>query len=520
MRYLRRLKYCHPFLFAFVSVIKLYNKTSVIASPDQTIRTLLIFWGILALLSLPFYRLTKDRNWTASLLSAFSVLFFSSPEVFWEIILLVGVTLTYRFLYSLIKNQPFGFANIPATLLGSAMLLIASSVLNIWSSSSFVSYWESPYYTWNSWAADDDSIDADIKPDVYYIVLDGYGRADILKDYYGYDNSDFTAHLQERGFIVPTQSRSNYPKTALSISSTLNMDYISNIVPELQGESTSYWWLLKPVIRNSRVRAIFEEMGYRSYSVTTGWGITDNPTTDVYLKPSPVIVNDFEAYILNSTPLRTAVPFISGFAYVPSYDDHRNLALHNFSSLSAAVNDENPKFVFAHIVLPHPPFVFGENGEPLVPIYDYSFNDANNINLSDEEYRKGYIAQMKFINGKINELVDVILANSKIPPIIILQADHGPGMMTDFTSRDDTCLRERFSIFAAYYIPNVEAGAIPEDITPVNVFRVIFNKYFEANYPLLDNHQYFHQGDINIFRVEDVTMFVDTCSSINPGLGR
>jgi hypothetical protein len=28
-------------------------------------------------------------------------------------------------------------------------------------------------------------------PDIYYIILDGYGRSDVLKNEYGYDNSDF-----------------------------------------------------------------------------------------------------------------------------------------------------------------------------------------------------------------------------------------------------------------------------------------------------------------------------------------
>ena len=39
-------------------------------------------------------------------------------------------------------------------------------------------------------------------PDIYYIILDGYGRADVLKDEYGYDNSDFLGTLREAGFVI------------------------------------------------------------------------------------------------------------------------------------------------------------------------------------------------------------------------------------------------------------------------------------------------------------------------------
>ncbi len=36
--------------------------------------------------------------------------------------------------------------------------------------------------------------------DIYFIVLDGYGRSDVLKEFYEYDNSDFLRGLKEKGF--------------------------------------------------------------------------------------------------------------------------------------------------------------------------------------------------------------------------------------------------------------------------------------------------------------------------------
>lgn len=111
----------------------------------------------------------------------------------------------------------------------------------------------------------------------------------------------------------------------------------------------------------------------------------------------------------------------------------------------------------------------------------------------------------------IVELVDEILRNSEAPPIIIFQADHGPGMLTDFGSLENTCLRERFSIFAAYYLPGVREGVIPDDITPVNLFRIIFNEYFSTDYSLLPNRQY-HVDGVFLFKNEEVTPVVDSCS--------
>ena len=85
-------------------------------------------------------------------------------------------------------------------------------------------------------------------------------------------------------------------------------------------------------------------------------------------------------------------------------------------------------------------------------------------------------------------------------------------MLTDFRSSENTCLKERFSVFAAYYLPNLNPETIPNDITPVNLFRIIFNEYFQANLPLLKNAHYYYKDNVYIYRAEDVTAQVDTCT--------
>jgi len=84
--------------------------------------------------------------------------------------------------------------------------------------------------------------------------------------------------------------------------------------------------------------------------------------------------------------------------------------------------------------------------------------------------------------------------------------------LTDFRSPTSTCLKERFSTFAAYYLPGVDKSAVPDDITPVNLFRVIFNEYFDTDLPLLDRKHYFSNGITKIYNETDVTSQVDTCS--------
>ncbi len=116
---------------------------------------------------------------------------------------------------------------------------------------------------------------------------------------------------------------------------------------------------------------------------------------------------------------------------------------------------------------------------------------------------------MQFVNHQLQETIDAILAQSDIPPIIILQADHGSGLLTDLTSPENTCIRERFSPFAAYYLPDLEHDAIPDDISTVNLFRIILNEYFDAQLPLLEDKQYFYKNTQAYYDFEDVTRRLD-----------
>jgi len=136
-------------------------------------------------------------------------------------------------------------------------------------------------------------------------------------------------------------------------------------------------------------------------------------------------------------------------------------------------------------------------------------NDGCDFPGTAEEYSELYAGQMHFVNRQLEWVVDDILKTSKEPPIIILQADHGPGILTDFNSIEDTCLPGRFSQFSAYYLPGLDPETLPDDITPVNLFRIIFNEYFDTGLPLLENAYYWPRYDLAIYDMEDVTDQVD-----------
>jgi hypothetical protein len=143
----------------------------------------------------------------------------------------------------------------------------------------------------------------------------------------------------------------------------------------------------------------------------------------------------------------------------------------------------SPKFVFAHLVIPHWPYVFLPNGG-----YVPGGGDINGflIGKTPSEGLVGYPRSMAFINRAMIQVVDQIIARSKAPPVIIIQGDHGAFRFDDPS--------QRVTILNAYYLPGAKAVLYPT-ITPVNTFRIVLNSYFGQDYPLLPDVSRFSPYD-------------------------
>jgi hypothetical protein len=493
-----------PFLFVLVSLLQLNYVASIVVSPAQLARPLFALWVVVALLLWPAYLLTRDWNWTGLLLSILVLGFCFSASFF-------SVALSFVLIGSICWLAFARLRRIPIRLVHFINILsivgVSFAVYAIFLFAAMLQRIPQGSYTQSVEAARNYSIgdlsSPDVKPDIYYIVLDGYARTDILEAMFDFDNSEFISRLQRDGFVVPTSNHSNYPATPLSIASTLNMDYIQTLAPALNNNYQR--WLMEPFIDHSRVRALLEAQGYQTVSISTNWTITDNQTTDFYYHPSPIMLSDFEGFLLDMTPLQIIEPLLGRFSSLPTAETHREVIRYNFQTLTDLPSLPGPKFVFAHIISPHPPFVFDNDGNPIETSYAFTFQDANEFPGAITDYPNKYVDQVQFVNKNVEDMVETILARSKVPPIIILQADHGSGMLTDLTSPRNTCIRERFSPFAAYYLPGIDRNAIPSAISNVNIFRIIFNEYFHGNLPYLDNRQYFYKDMQAYYNFEDVT---------------
>jgi hypothetical protein len=328
-------------------------------------------------------------------------------------------------------------------------------------------------------------LDCTETPDIYYIILDAYGRADILQELYGFDNTPFLDTLREQGFYIADGSFTNYIQTIYSIPSSLSFKTI-----DPPGGGVSGRLYFSNLMRNANVMSVLEQCGYRTIAFESGYFFTERPKVDVYLRPG-VGETQFEDVLLSGTPLEVLADELNLEPAGYSYEGHRRRVLYSFDQLENLYEVPGPKFVFAHILSPHPPFVFDEEGSPIEPGYSYNLGDGDDFLGSREDYISGYRSQVQYVNQRLVQAIQSILENTASPPIIILQGDHGPGSMLVWDSPEKTCLWERTPILNAYYLPESESSKLYPSISPVNTFRVILNAQFGTELPLLPDVTYF-----------------------------
>jgi hypothetical protein len=229
---------------------------------------------------------------------------------------------------------------------------------------------------------------------------------------------------------------------------------------------------LRTLGQNNYVRQYLVSLGYEVVAFATNYPFTEWNDADYYYAPPPQGMNDFEILLARTTAWRIPMDLTPR-----SEDEERNTDWYRrrteyaLQYLKRDVPDlPSPKFVFAHLVIPHHPFVFGPNGEKM---------EADALNILDfSEYGEGYRNQVVYINKQMVELVDILLASSSHPPIIIIQGDHGPS--------DFGVIERRMRILNAYHLPGGPEGLYP-NITPVNSFRFILARYFGQNFGMLED---------------------------------
>jgi hypothetical protein len=505
----------YPFLFALYPVLFLYVQNMDQVPLRDILRALvavLLGTGLLMLLA---GSITRSAS-RAAMFSAWVMLLFSS----------------FGHVYQALDGRsvlgvPLGYANVLAAAWAAMLILIGWAILRLvrspeaWNRplnafavilvmqlllqagsyiartasahpvSAYVAMQEEPLLAWRG--------EGKRPPDIYYIILDQYGRTDVLAEMLGVDNSDFIAALEDRGFYVAGASYSNYPHTILSLASSLNSDYLFYLHYKPFSERGINQKLTEKIHYN-QTKEQLARLGYRSYAFTTGYYFTETGDVDVFI-PVKHSFNNFEILYLESS-----AAFINHeWIYADRTRETILLPLDEMPKI-AGQDIAIPKYVFVHIPAAHEPFVFTALGDPV-----YLWRYALSIRTGQYTYQEVYTGQMQYFNRLLLKTIDGVLENSPVPPVIILQGDHGPPLRMDWNNLDKACLRGRYSILNAYLVPpEVEKKLYPL-ITPVNSFRVLFDGLFGAELGLLEDRAFYVMEHEDSYYV-DITDRVDTCA--------
>lgn len=332
------------------------------------------------------------------------------------------------------------------------------------------------------------------RPDVYFILLDEYPRKDVLARFFGYDNSGFIKFLESLGFYVASESHSNYLKTSTSLPATLNMQYL-DFLGETMGDSKDKS-LVTAMVFDNHAAKIFKKLGYRYIVVDSGATPTnDSPLADTVISYSPFAAKELHVLMANTT---VAKPAMKKFLN----DQFRQRHLYNFEALKKIPEIEGPKFVLAHMIVPHTPFVFDRTGA-MPEVATVEFNPQGEVALSSEG-KQLFLDQLIYLNEALKEILVKIIQKSETRPVIILQGDHGP-MPEGEWAPTARFLAEAAPILNAFYLPPEAQKHLYPSISSVNTFRFLFDHVFGAEFGLLEDKVYFADYEKTPFRFTEVT---------------
>lgn len=314
-------------------------------------------------------------------------------------------------------------------------------------------------------------------PDIFFMVFDEYTSSKALKKYYQFDNGRLDSSLLNAGFFISTNSQSNYNSTPLSIGSAFNMQYFNKPVEKKPNNTLS---LLQGAysLKQSLLPRLLEKNGY----AIINYGLCDIKNHPISVKP---VFVEYENKILYLETLwgriqrdilwnlMTRLPHYSKVR--PADKNYIERNKNNYTNFLRELDKENntPKFVFGHVLIPRRPAYLDRNGQPRM---------MSNEDFTDENHDKLYLEQLIYANTWIDSLVKAATTTPRTRPLVlIIEGDHG----NRYAAWGRSIREKQFMNLNTYYFSDKNYSMLYDSISPVNSFRVVLNKYFQAGLPLL-----------------------------------
>lgn len=325
---------------------------------------------------------------------------------------------------------------------------------------------------------DENSLDKENCPNVYFLIFDEYGGSENLKQYFGYENSDFKNALSNLGFNISDSSRNSESiETVTLVPNLLNISYVAND-SMIADERLAY--MNEPVL--------FDVMKYLGYDIITCSSIPflDNSMSIKNFEEQEVFEDKAGYFVLKNSIFIHAYnkhiekKLLSDSPESTSYGDVLINAFNYYIDLAENKSGKKPQFCMGYFQTPHVPFFYKKDGSLNNPNEYENWLNSNN-----------YIDYLEWTNQQILRTVESIIEHDR-NSIIILQSDHGaryPIHVLELTGkqpyRDDELYYQNNILNCVYYkgeLINIEG------YSGINTLRFILNQQFHTNFELLSTN--------------------------------
>ena len=497
-------------LAAIYPILHLYEQNFSLVDDSDAARVLALALAAASLAFIIANRLTRNPHQAALLLGVWSLvhslsghlylaIFHPRSLVAWTLAAILLAALTTAALQRRMPKPAWAQLTIPLNLAAIALCLlpllslIPAAIAQMRRDQATAAYFNNAYPR----STADKIMDSPTRPDIYFIIPDGYPSDSFIREEWGYDNSAFTAALRERGFITAPHAQSNYGVTHNTLAAILNMRYYDSNPSDYN--DLDY---LRLEAASSQVAALLQKLGYTYIHYLSGF-VFPSPIADINRLVAPggsSNIHIAETAIdtaslrsrrdanvritLASLPLRQ--PFLPLYIDTTllrglrSQLEARRLAepqttwhrysverfLNTIEDLPAIAAMPQATFAIVHLMQPHLPVNFNERGETIPQ------TDNPTLAQTIEDLRGSNIHYLR--------LIDSILQHSANPPVIIFQADHGSEHGTDGDPNHRYTL---FDVYSAWRLPDGIDIEPPPTFTAINTFPLILNALFDMNIP-------------------------------------
>lgn len=325
------------------------------------------------------------------------------------------------------------------------------------------------------------------KPNVYFMLFDGYPGYESLKDSFSFRNDSFYHFLGVSRFkILPSVSNYNY--TYFSMASMFNLDYLQNTELNMQ-ITTDNFKKRTSEIKNAKLFSIFKRMNY-SIKNCSLFDLKNNPGVGYYFTlniGNAQLVTDkmFHSRFIKNV----GWVFVTGKFSIPflknKYNNEPNIynkEVEKGFEIALSNKSNTPQFIYLHFLLPHYPYYYNENG-----VLD---NEASFLDESTFGDKAKFLEYLKYTNNKIKKIVNQITQQDSTG-IIVLMSDHG---FRDYIKSENKLIPPVFDNFCAVRFADNNYLPFKNKSSGVNFFRYLFNCEFNQNFSYLKDTSFFLQS--------------------------